>query len=106
LRSWSCDCGEGTPCYLETMSASRPLTASHDDHLEPLTAEQRAAVNTSSDVGMVDSPQVAALRKQARGEPLTDEEKALLAAVPGRKPAAPGVPVDGDVVHVDRIRRA
>jgi hypothetical protein len=36
-----------------------------------------------------DSPEVAALRKKIRGEPLTDEERALLAHV-SRKPNGSG----------------
>jgi hypothetical protein len=58
--------------------------------LEPLTTEQRAAVQAWRDGGMKDSPQVAALRKKARGEPLTDEENRLLTAS-ARKASEPGV---------------
>jgi hypothetical protein len=40
---------------------------------------------------MRDAPQLVALRKKARGEPLSDEEHALLARV-GPKPHGPTVP--------------
>jgi hypothetical protein len=60
-------------------SASKRDTPPSSDALEPLTEEQREAVRAWREGGMVDSPQVAALRKRARGEPLSDEERALLA---------------------------
>ncbi len=72
------------------MSASQPVRK-QDDGLEPLTSEQRAAVEAWKAGGMKDSPEVAALRKSIRGEPLTDEERALLATAT-RKPPGPGVP--------------
>jgi len=61
------------------------------ESLEPLTDEQREAVRKWREGGRVDSPWVTALRKKARGEPLTDEERGLLAR-PGRKPQGPTVP--------------
>ena len=39
-----------------------------------------------------DSPEVAALRKKIRGEPLTEAERATLEAT-YRKPAGPGTPI-------------
>jgi hypothetical protein len=68
-----------------------------DDDLEPLTAEQRAAVDAWKAGGMKDSPEVAALRKKIRGEVLTNEEQALLATAT-RKPSGPTVP------HVEVMR--
>jgi hypothetical protein len=41
------------------------------------------------------SAEVAALRKKIRGEPLTDEETALLARA-SRKPSGPGTPITGE----------
>ena len=60
------------------------------ENLEPLTPEQRASVQAWRDGGMKDSPQVGALRKRARGEPLTDEENRLLSTA-SREPVGPGV---------------
>ena len=58
----------------------------HDDDLEPLTPEQRASVETWRAGGCREQPEVAALRKKIRGEPLAPEELALLAGAT-RKPA-------------------
>jgi hypothetical protein len=41
--------------------------------------------------GQAESPEVAALRKRIRGEPLSREEEALLASV-SRRPEGPTVP--------------
>jgi hypothetical protein len=60
-------------------------TRKREGDLEPLTPEQGAAVGAWRDSGCKDSPQVAALRKKARGEPLTDEERALLGAGSSRR---------------------
>jgi hypothetical protein len=76
------------------MSASQPVrnASPSTDALEPLTDEQRAAVRRWREGGTVDSPEVAALRKKARGEALTDAERALLARV-ARKPSGGGTPI-------------
>ena len=64
--------------------------------LDPLTDEQRAAVQAWREGGMVDSPQVAALRKKIRGEALTPDEAALIATTPETRARiaamGPGVP--------------
>jgi hypothetical protein len=67
----------------------QPARHTNED-LEPLTPEQRASVQAWRDGGMKDSAQVAALRKRARGEPLTDEENRLLASA-SRKPIGAGI---------------
>jgi len=66
------------------------------DELEPLTAEQRAAVEAWKAAGCPEQPEVAALRKKIRREPLTPDEAALIA--PTRETHArvaamgPGIP--------------
>ena len=62
-----------------------------EERLEPLTSEQRAVVDAWRAGGMIDSPQLLALRKLAQGDALTAEEKALLAA-PGRSPPSGQAP--------------
>jgi hypothetical protein len=75
------------------------------DELEPLTADQRAAVEAWERSGRADSPEVAALRRRLRGEALTPAEAELLAAR-ARKPSGPTVP-HGDVMRelAERQRR-
>jgi hypothetical protein len=85
-------------------SASKRDTPPSNDALEPLTDEQREAVRAWREGGMVDSPQVAALRKRARGEPLSDEERALLAR-PGRKPQGPTVPHEAVMRELEERQR-
>jgi hypothetical protein len=75
------------------------------DDLEPLSEEQREAVRRWREGGRVDSPQVAALRKRARGEVLTEGEAALLAR-PGRKPSGPGVPHETVMALLEERARA
>jgi hypothetical protein len=58
---------------------------------EPLTPEQRAAVDAWERSGRIDSPEVAALRKRIRGETVTAEESARLASAT-RKPEGSSVP--------------
>jgi hypothetical protein len=65
--------------------------------LEPLTDEQREAIRKWREAGCPDSPEVVALRKKGRGEPLTDQEKVLLVR-PGRKPT-PGPTVPHEFVE-------
>ncbi len=52
------------------------------DESEPLTAEQRAAVEAWKAAGCPEQPEVAALRKKIRGEPLTPDEAALIVPTP------------------------
>jgi len=66
------------------------------DEFEPLTAEQRAAVEAWKAAGCPEQPEVAALRKKIRGEPLTPDEAALIAPTPGTRARiaamGPGIP--------------
>jgi len=70
--------------------------ARKQDKIEPLTAEQRAAVEAWKAAGCPEQPEVAALRKKIRGEPLTPEEAALLAPTPETRARiaamGPGIP--------------
>jgi hypothetical protein len=86
------------------MSLSRPLQAEPDANLDPLTVEQQPAVDAWRRGGMIDSPQVAALRKQAGGEPLTEAERTLL-ATPGRKPPGVGIPPAHVLAEFEERRR-
>jgi hypothetical protein len=74
------------------------------DELEPLTEQQAAAVRKWQEDGKGDSAQVTALRKKARGEPLTDAERVLLDRS-GRRPEGVTVPhevVVGELAHRQR----
>jgi hypothetical protein len=58
--------------------SAEPVPTKPAEPLEPVTAEQRAALDAWRRGGLVDSPQVAALRKRARGEPATRPSEYLL----------------------------
>jgi len=51
-----------------------------------------------------ESPEVAALRKRIRGEPITDVERALLARAT-RKPTGPGIPHAEIMAELEERRR-
>jgi hypothetical protein len=85
----------------EVMSQPAPK---HEVNLEPLTPEQRAAVEAWESAGRPEQPEVRALRKMIRGEPMTDEERATLTRV-GRKPA-PGPTFSHEQVQALLAERA
>ena len=86
-------------------STARRAPGHPPDALEKLTDAQREAVRKWREGGGLDSPQVAALRKRARGESLTEAEAAPLAGAT-RKASGPGVPHE-DVMRelAERDRR-
>jgi hypothetical protein len=80
------------------------------DEIEPLTAEQRAAVEAWKAAGCPEQPEVAALRKKIRGEPLTPDEAALLAPTSETRARVaamgPGIPHEQiEAMLEDRRRR-
>ena len=78
------------------MEHSAAPARQNDDDLEPLTPEQRAAVEAWKAAGGPEQSEVAALRKKIRGEPLTSDEAALIAPTPETRARiagmGPGVP--------------
>jgi hypothetical protein len=52
-----------------------------------------------------DSPEVAALRKKARGQPLSDAERALLASATRKPTAGPTVPHETVESMLEQRRR-
>jgi hypothetical protein len=96
---------DGASTYAPSMATRpSPQVANGALTLEPLTAEQREVLDAWERSGRPETPQVAALRKRARGESLSPTERALLDG-PGRKPAAQGVPHTQVLEQLEERRR-